>query len=134
MKFYVNICEKHGPSPRLANVGASRRGSRFLILKPRFLTRYPRDPSLFLGQLGAVLGSSMAAIVALGWVGSAIVALGWVGSAIVALGWVICGSLGAVRGSRGLAVEHRTSNIEPQLVGFGSRRFEQRARGAARPV
>jgi len=29
-----------------------------------------------------------------------LVALGWVGSAIVALGWVICGSLGAVRGSR----------------------------------
>ncbi len=38
------------------------------------------------------------------------VALGWVGSAIVALGWVICGSLGAVRGSCGLAVQHRTSN------------------------
>jgi len=39
-----------------------------------------------------------------------LVALGWVGSAIVALGWVICGSLGAVLGSCGFDVGHRTSN------------------------
>jgi len=77
-------------------VGVAARGSRFLVLDLRFLTRYGRDPSRFCvppGQLQDIDGGQCCA---------------GRGS-----GWAICGSLGEDLGSR--FSNWLTSNIDPKL-------------------